>query len=632
MLESVLSSTGALVELQAPCLSGSVLALLLDYIYTGALPRTRTQEQYDSLLAAAHYLQMDRLQKELCDWERTDKTYSKTADTCRMGACRQASEREVCCAGSLEMSVIEAAAEAPMRSASREMEADASGAKLCRSRRNAHTGSLSGSSRNTCHGRGASHLTLQNQIPNTPSTTGGYSVSRVHKDTQRDRFHPAGTIKPGTWQNNTEEEAEGSSSPQPCCGAVPVICHSGRVSVFQLSQASVNPSGATGSQPPSTGYETGEHRNCYESEDPDDSGDDVPLPVEASDMGGDACRWDSSAKGEAKGEQVSAEHQSSSCRDLSGPDSARYTSTKEALSDQSLGARAHLPLPNAPRSSLETGGYFECSTSLDAERMSDPDTSEPLFGFTIPEDSGVSEPTGSTMDQSYRGHVRYHCIPRDDSSHQSSEEDEGSLRQHFTAGTSQQFLLLDISTKHAELLVSYKHRADGEQQGVTSGPETTNSDTDETSVARVETAGPDAGAQCFHQSKFSGTPERHCVAGKRSQEASKNHNSTLTICSAPSVPESARASVAPASMSAAPPARLSSPAPHHVFQCSLCDRSFSQRGSLNRHVRSHLGVRPFPCPRCPMTFSRQYRVTEHMRVHQRCTLGSDFPHPPASSI
>ncbi|KAG7252777.1 hypothetical protein CRUP_016078 [Coryphaenoides rupestris] len=71
------------------------------------------------------------------------------------------------------------------------------------------------------------------------------------------------------------------------------------------------------------------------------------------------------------------------------------------------------------------------------------------------------------------------------------------------------------------------------------------------------------------------------------------------------------------------PADRSSPEAQQLYQCSLCERPFSQRGSLNRHVRSHLGVRPYLCPRCPMTFSRQYRVTEHMRVHERCVLRED---------
>uniref|UniRef100_A0A8C2WKM3 C2H2-type domain-containing protein n=1 Tax=Cyclopterus lumpus TaxID=8103 RepID=A0A8C2WKM3_CYCLU len=108
----------------------------------------------------------------------------------------------------------------------------------------------------------------------------------------------------------------------------------------------------------------------------------------------------------------------------------------------------------------------------------------------------------------------------------------------------------------------------------------------------------------------------------------ENQATTLTDCSPPIVPDSVQASVSstlsvciPSSLSASMPTnvstRLSIPV-QHSFLCSLCDRSFSQRGSLNRHVRSHLGVRPFSCPHCPMTFSRQYRVTEHMRVHQRC--------------
>lgn len=71
------------------------------------------------------------------------------------------------------------------------------------------------------------------------------------------------------------------------------------------------------------------------------------------------------------------------------------------------------------------------------------------------------------------------------------------------------------------------------------------------------------------------------------------------------------------------PAGRSSPEAQQLYQCSLCERPFSQRGSLNRHVRSHLGVRPYLCPRCPMTFSRQYRVTEHMRVHERYVLRED---------
>ncbi|RVE74721.1 hypothetical protein OJAV_G00024640 [Oryzias javanicus] len=63
VLASIVSSSGVLVELQDPRLSDSVLAHLLDYIYTGILPDK--QEQYARLLAAAIYLQINELQDAL---------------------------------------------------------------------------------------------------------------------------------------------------------------------------------------------------------------------------------------------------------------------------------------------------------------------------------------------------------------------------------------------------------------------------------------------------------------------------------------------------------------------------------------------------------------------------------------
>ncbi|KAG5834072.1 hypothetical protein ANANG_G00257390 [Anguilla anguilla] len=66
------------------------------------------------------------------------------------------------------------------------------------------------------------------------------------------------------------------------------------------------------------------------------------------------------------------------------------------------------------------------------------------------------------------------------------------------------------------------------------------------------------------------------------------------------------------SSQAAPPAAAfgagSEPRP---FKCTM----FTQRGTMTRHMRSHLGLKPFACEECGMRFTRQYRLTEHMRVH-----------------
>ncbi|XP_051919532.1 hypermethylated in cancer 2 protein-like [Hippocampus zosterae] len=65
VLASILSTTGSLVDLQAPCLAHSVLELVLDFIYTGVPPPARSWQQYCDLLAAAHLLEMEQLQEAL---------------------------------------------------------------------------------------------------------------------------------------------------------------------------------------------------------------------------------------------------------------------------------------------------------------------------------------------------------------------------------------------------------------------------------------------------------------------------------------------------------------------------------------------------------------------------------------
>ncbi|GLD58292.1 uncharacterized protein AKAME5_001042400, partial [Lates japonicus] len=680
VLASILSSTGALVELQAPCFAGSVLALVLDYIYTGTLPYTRTQQDYYSLLTAACYLQMDELHEALRAWQQTeandaDKTNGSTGT-------ENQSYKDII----------------------------TTHCKTANSYRH-----------------GMSRADKEVQMDQFHSA-GTIKPETWQKSTEEELARTVGNRR----------NSSSSSSPHPCSGAVPVIRHSNGAAMLQLaevspmhpyhpvSQATDNSSRAPVSRSASTDNDSNHYRGLNWSDCHDVSMSAaaeelsqhqravVPIPLEDLDTGSDSHCEDLCHEGDTKEEHS----YSGGCpaemnrqdfhSEPFGPKtdwSPKLHRAEKSTRDTALSRHEHehehdnrdmamenkrhiadvgLPVYPTPESSLDNAPFtFERRTSLELEKMSDTKITEPQ-----PVNNITSEPMYNNVGQSYHGHLHYHCLPQEDAhvlhgdsypnqpdySDQSSDEEEAgtfaspgcsSLRQRFVTGTTDHVLLLDISAKPAELLVSYKNRCDGEEKGFTF----CKNHTFETGIRNNDKqlrneATSAAGAESFDETKswvgetnleerksivkdqsMPGTDIIHksgVVEEVSSPKEGENQKSTLTVCSVPNVPDSVQASMSstlsvciPSTLSASVPtnisAHLSTPL-HHPFQCSLCDRSFSQRGSLNRHVRSHLGVRPFPCPRCPMTFSRQYRVTEHMRVHQRCTIGNDFHKPPASSI
>ncbi|KAJ9586741.1 hypothetical protein L9F63_019679 [Diploptera punctata] len=51
------------------------------------------------------------------------------------------------------------------------------------------------------------------------------------------------------------------------------------------------------------------------------------------------------------------------------------------------------------------------------------------------------------------------------------------------------------------------------------------------------------------------------------------------------------------------------------YLCTVCNKSFAWKDSLNRHIRTHSHEKPYICAICNKSFSRKESVERHLRIH-----------------
>ncbi|KAL1929987.1 hypothetical protein VTP01DRAFT_1141 [Rhizomucor pusillus] len=61
--------------------------------------------------------------------------------------------------------------------------------------------------------------------------------------------------------------------------------------------------------------------------------------------------------------------------------------------------------------------------------------------------------------------------------------------------------------------------------------------------------------------------------------------------------------------------------PSRPHECEFCSRSFSRRHDLDRHRRTHTGVKPYVCPCCLKAFPRSDARGRHFRSEPACRNG-----------
>ena len=51
------------------------------------------------------------------------------------------------------------------------------------------------------------------------------------------------------------------------------------------------------------------------------------------------------------------------------------------------------------------------------------------------------------------------------------------------------------------------------------------------------------------------------------------------------------------------------------FQCEICQKKFTQKGNLKRHMLTHTKLKAYKCDICRKNFSQKLHLVRHFRIH-----------------
>ena len=54
---------------------------------------------------------------------------------------------------------------------------------------------------------------------------------------------------------------------------------------------------------------------------------------------------------------------------------------------------------------------------------------------------------------------------------------------------------------------------------------------------------------------------------------------------------------------------------HEQYQCAWCEKAYSWKRDLNKHVMTHNGEKPYECSQCEKAFSQKINLDQHMMTH-----------------